>query len=56
MSVPLLAATEAPALLALTKADILNDYRLGWESRHASLAGRREVFMGKAKFGIFGDG
>jgi pyruvate/2-oxoglutarate/acetoin dehydrogenase E1 component/TPP-dependent pyruvate/acetoin dehydrogenase alpha subunit len=56
MSVPLLAATEAPALLALTKADILTDYRLGWESRHASLAGRREVFMGKAKFGIFGDG
>ncbi len=56
MSVPLLAATEAPALLAFTKADILNDYRLGWESRHASLAGRREVFMGKAKFGIFGDG
>ena len=56
MSVPLLAATEAPALLALTKADILNDYRLAWESRHASLAGRREVFMGKAKFGIFGDG
>ncbi|MBJ6142136.1 thiamine pyrophosphate-dependent enzyme [Hymenobacter sp. BT559] len=56
MSVPLLAATEAPALLALTKADILQDYRLGWESRYASLAGRREVFMGKAKFGIFGDG
>jgi pyruvate/2-oxoglutarate/acetoin dehydrogenase E1 component/TPP-dependent pyruvate/acetoin dehydrogenase alpha subunit len=56
MSVPLLAATEAPALLALTKADILDDYRLGWESRHASLAGRREVFIGKAKFGIFGDG
>jgi pyruvate/2-oxoglutarate/acetoin dehydrogenase E1 component/TPP-dependent pyruvate/acetoin dehydrogenase alpha subunit len=56
MSVPLLAATESQALLALTKADILNDYRLGWESRHASLAGRREVFMGKAKFGIFGDG
>ncbi|MFD1871993.1 alpha-ketoacid dehydrogenase subunit alpha/beta [Hymenobacter bucti] len=56
MSVPLLAATEASALLALTKADILDDYRLAWESRHASLAGRREVFMGKAKFGIFGDG
>lgn len=25
-------------------------------SRHASLMGRKEVFMGKAKFGIFGDG
>ena len=40
----------------LTKVDFLTDYRLAWESRHASLAGRKEVFMGKAKFGIFGDG
>ncbi|MCR5889548.1 transketolase [Hymenobacter sp. J193] len=40
----------------LTKEDLLRDYRLGWESRQASLAGRKEVFMGKAKFGIFGDG
>jgi len=51
------AETATPALTApLTKADLLNDYRLAWESRHASLAGRKEVFMGKAKFGIFGDG
>ena len=35
---------------------ILQDYRLGWASREASLIGRKEVFMGKAKFGIFGDG
>ncbi|PSL06354.1 alpha-ketoacid dehydrogenase subunit alpha/beta [Cecembia rubra] len=40
----------------LDKEQLLNDYRLGWESRHASLMGRKEVFMGKAKFGIFGDG
>jgi len=40
----------------LTKEEILNDYRLVCESREASLAGRKEVFMGKAKFGIFGDG
>jgi pyruvate/2-oxoglutarate/acetoin dehydrogenase E1 component/TPP-dependent pyruvate/acetoin dehydrogenase alpha subunit len=46
----------APAHLTLSKAELLDDYRLAWESRHASLAGRREVFMGKAKFGIFGDG
>jgi 2-oxoisovalerate dehydrogenase E1 component len=39
-----------------TKEDILRDYRIGWESRHASLFGRREVLSGKAKFGIFGDG
>ncbi|WP_437124575.1 alpha-ketoacid dehydrogenase subunit alpha/beta [Chryseosolibacter indicus] len=36
--------------------EILNDYRLAVESREASLLGRKEVFMGKAKFGIFGDG
>ncbi len=35
---------------------ILADYRLGCASREASLIGRKEVFMGKAKFGIFGDG
>lgn len=36
--------------------EILADYRLANESRQASLLGRKEVFMGKAKFGIFGDG
>ncbi|WP_421986232.1 alpha-ketoacid dehydrogenase subunit alpha/beta [Roseivirga sp.] len=36
--------------------EILQDYRLVFESREASLIGRKEVFMGKAKFGIFGDG
>jgi TPP-dependent pyruvate/acetoin dehydrogenase alpha subunit len=36
--------------------EILSDYRLAIESREASLLGRKEVFMGKAKFGIFGDG
>lgn len=36
--------------------EILADYRLAIESRETSLIGRKEVFMGKAKFGIFGDG
>jgi pyruvate/2-oxoglutarate/acetoin dehydrogenase E1 component/TPP-dependent pyruvate/acetoin dehydrogenase alpha subunit len=36
--------------------EILADYRLVIESREASIIGRKEVFMGKAKFGIFGDG
>lgn len=35
---------------------ILADFKLACESREASLLGRKEVFMGKAKFGIFGDG
>ena len=38
------------------KEELLADYRLAVESREASLLGRKEVFMGKAKFGIFGDG
>ncbi|EPA00585.1 Branched-chain alpha-keto acid dehydrogenase, E1 component, alpha subunit [Indibacter alkaliphilus LW1] len=40
----------------LDKEQLLSDFRLAMESRHASLMGRKEVFMGKAKFGIFGDG
>ncbi|MBN2614142.1 MAG: hypothetical protein JXR71_00480 [Bacteroidales bacterium] len=43
-------------LLNLTREDILTDYRTAYESRQASLLGRREVLTGKAKFGIFGDG
>jgi 2-oxoisovalerate dehydrogenase E1 component len=35
---------------------ILNDYRIAYRSRLASITGRQEVFAGKAKFGIFGDG
>ncbi|KAF0129809.1 MAG: putative pyruvate/branched-chain alpha-keto acid dehydrogenase (E1) component alpha and beta subunit [Bacteroidetes bacterium] len=42
--------------LKITKEEVLNDYRIALESRHASLIGRREVLTGKAKFGIFGDG
>lgn len=40
----------------LSQEEILADYRLLIESREMSLLGRKEVFMGKAKFGIFGDG
>ncbi|SKB91055.1 alpha-ketoacid dehydrogenase subunit alpha/beta [Daejeonella lutea] len=35
---------------------IINDYKIAYESRQASLLGRKEVLTGKAKFGIFGDG
>ncbi len=38
------------------KREVLNDYKLGWLSRHMSLIARKEVLGGKAKFGIFGDG
>ena len=42
--------------LPFSKEEILRDYRLAYQSRQASLIGRREVLSGKAKFGIFGDG
>ena len=35
---------------------VINDYKIAYESRQASVLGRREVLTGKAKFGIFGDG
>ncbi|NEU07575.1 transketolase [Flavihumibacter sp. R14] len=38
------------------KSIIISDYQLAYESRQASLLGRKEVLTGKAKFGIFGDG
>ncbi|HUH98227.1 MAG TPA: thiamine pyrophosphate-dependent enzyme [Anaerolineales bacterium] len=42
--------------LPLEKEEIIRDYRRAYQSRQASLIGRREVLSGKAKFGIFGDG
>ena len=38
------------------KAEVLQDYRIACESRETSVQARKEVFTGKAKFGIFGDG
>jgi len=38
------------------KEEVLSDYRIAFESRHASMLGRREVLSGRGKFGIFGDG
>ena len=42
--------------LNITKEEALKDYKIACESRQASILGRKEVFMGKAKFGIFGTG
>jgi pyruvate/2-oxoglutarate/acetoin dehydrogenase E1 component/TPP-dependent pyruvate/acetoin dehydrogenase alpha subunit len=46
----------SPEALGLSREEILRDYRIAYESRQASLIGRKEVLTGKAKFGIFGDG
>jgi TPP-dependent pyruvate/acetoin dehydrogenase alpha subunit len=40
----------------LTKEEVLNDYRIACESREVSYIGRQDVFRGRAKFGVFGDG
>jgi 2-oxoisovalerate dehydrogenase E1 component len=52
--------TEPPKItdnnIFISTAEILRDYSLAMQSRHASIIGRREVLSGKAKFGIFGDG
>jgi pyruvate/2-oxoglutarate/acetoin dehydrogenase E1 component/TPP-dependent pyruvate/acetoin dehydrogenase alpha subunit len=37
-------------------AAVLRDYRVGFRSRQCSIVARGEVFGGKAKFGIFGEG
>ncbi len=42
--------------IILSKKEILDDFKLACESRAVSLLGRKDVFMGRAKFGIFGDG
>lgn len=38
------------------KQEVIRDYKMAYQSREASLLGRKEVLTGKAKFGIFGDG
>ncbi|QQS51990.1 MAG: transketolase [Bacteroidota bacterium] len=48
--------TKSAHSLPATKDQILRDYKTGWQSRYLSMAGRKEVLTGKAKFGIFGDG
>ncbi len=42
--------------MEFTPESIIEDYRVAFRSRQASLIGRKEVLTGKAKFGIFGDG
>jgi 2-oxoisovalerate dehydrogenase E1 component len=50
-------STQAqPSRTDFTRESIVEDYRVAFRSRQASLIGRKEVLTGKAKFGIFGDG
>jgi len=38
------------------KSEVISDYKIAYESRQVSLLGRKETLMGRAQFGIFGDG
>jgi 2-oxoisovalerate dehydrogenase E1 component len=42
--------------LSVSREEVLQDYRLACESRQASSLARKEVYSGKAKFGVFGTG
>ena len=42
--------------LKISKKEILDDFLLMNISRNISYIGRKEVFVGRAKFGVFGDG
>lgn len=43
-------------LTAEYKNEVITDYKIAYESRQVSLLGRKETLMGRAQFGIFGDG
>ena len=45
-----------PVALAVEPAEILRDYRVAYRSRQVSTVARGEVMLGRAMFGIFGDG
>src|SRR4051812_17058846 len=40
----------------LQREDIIRDYRIAFRSRQVSMLARGEVMLGRAMFGIFGDG
>jgi pyruvate/2-oxoglutarate/acetoin dehydrogenase E1 component/TPP-dependent pyruvate/acetoin dehydrogenase alpha subunit len=53
---PDIAVTTPTAKLRLSAEDVIADYRLAVRSRAASELSRREVLVGKAPFGISGEG
>ncbi len=53
---PTVTLTTPRAKVSLSAEQVIADYRLAVRSRAASELGRREVLVGRAPFGIFGDG
>lgn len=52
----MISSSQANLSFEQFKTVVLEDYKVSYQSRQASLLGRKEVLTGKAKFGIFGDG
>lgn len=50
------AVSKNGKLTAEYKMEALSDYKIAFESRQCSILGRKETLMGRAQFGIFGDG
>ncbi len=50
------AVSKNGKITAEYKAEVLFDYKIAFESRQCSILGRKETLMGRAQFGIFGDG
>ena len=50
------AAVSAKGTASLASQDVVRDYRIAYRSRQVSLLARGEVMLGRAMFGIFGDG
>lgn len=50
------AVSKNGKITAEYKAEVLSDYKIAFESRQCSILGRKETLMGRAQFGIFGDG
>jgi pyruvate/2-oxoglutarate/acetoin dehydrogenase E1 component/TPP-dependent pyruvate/acetoin dehydrogenase alpha subunit len=48
--------TRAEAVAGLEPQQIVDDYRIAYRSRQVSVLARGEVMLGRAMFGIFGDG
>lgn len=53
---PATTITTPRAKVSLSAEQVIADYRIAVRSRAASELGRREVLVGRAPFGIFGDG
>ncbi len=49
-------STDAATVAGLEPKQIVDDYRIAFRSRQVSVLARGEVMLGRAMFGIFGDG